>query len=820
MRDAPVITLREIQALGATIAARLVELDASVQDIARRAVAGLLVATGLSRTITRRAIENAASATGTSPQDWDLDGAQRRYLDRDPQLPGSATLRSLGPAGKALALELERVTGEHRAQQWRAKLDARPECLELPADEIAAAVAREITAAVDERGAALIRATMGGGKSYGSCRPAAWVALRGGRTILLAPTHAVAAQLVAHLLPLDVRVLTLHSPLAHGATDDARCRVHAGGKAYARTRRSIASDLCDGIGFAAPRKEGVRRLPVVGEHDDPTHDPCSYRDGCEAYQEHRREVDALELEGAGVLVTVHAYAATAHRWLSQRPAGSPGLAVIDEDPAVLEGAVLDLDALEGAVRRWTAKPYPASKRESWRGELLAAAAVCVRDASAVNLSAIDATKRESWRAALSSVNDRTQWTARPSRAIRRGAVRNQADDRALGALEAAYLVTRAALDDTTTHTVGTDWQGQRVLSVGAVDAGLAQVLADDEIARVVLDATGIATWLAPWLPGVKVIDLHAADGAPVERIAIPWSHGTKRHCLHSDSIQWSEIVGPLRAGLSVASEGLARGDRLALFTWLALSTALAGPRETLPPAIRQELDALDARGITIAHGHYGAVRGRDDWQHCAGLLALGTPYPEGRTVEILTAAARAKDSTAHGSARDLGLAQASAELDQVLGRLRAPRRTRPARAVVLAGILPGSADRRWQVRPLPVGAPGKAQPDDLLDRLERGETIAAVARDSGVSERTVQRWKQQRLRQVAPTSSPSTETSAPPAGNPGGGGDNTRCKVPTTGCVTPCGETPRCDRSALPAPSRCPPHTVFREAGHCRAGPG
>jgi len=81
---------------------------------------------------------------------------------------------------------------------------------------------------------------------------------------------------------------------------------------------------------------------------------------------------------------------------------------------------------------------------------------------------------------------------------------------------------------------------------------------------------------------------------------------------------------------------------------------------------------------------------------------------------------------------------ARAELEQVCGRLRAPRRVTPARVVVVASVPPLRADARWTVRELGTGRPLEIDGEALAARAAAVGGRAA-AREAGCDERTVRR---------------------------------------------------------------------------------
>jgi hypothetical protein len=255
--------------------------------------------------------------------------------------------------------------------------------------------------------------------------------------------------------------------------------------------------------------------------------------------------------------------------------------------------------------------------------------------------------------------------------------------------------------------------------------------------------------------------LAVADGAQVTRIFVPWSHASRRACLPDGAegaVVWSELRGPMREGLRLAAEQVPRGGRLLAVTWRPVVCAILGG--LADPAVMADLADLAARGVTVEWTHYGAVRGVDRWRDVDAVLAVGVPWPdEGAVAQVCAAAGLV------GAERDVGIHMARAELEQVCGRGRAPRRTRPLRIVVVASVPPLRADGRWQVRELARG------PERRAVTVPEGVSHAAAAAAAGVSVSTIRRL---RAAAAAPpardggcshsvASTPSTEPEHPPS---------------------------------------------------------
>ncbi len=776
----PLPTGEAAGALAREIAEGVLALPPGTGDrhTARLAVVGALLAY-LSPEALAPVIAEAARHTGTDLAEWDFDARVARHARGEP-VYGLTDLREMEAV--ALVSAVQRLAGETQGSRWALELARRgiPELVSADAacGQLAAAMRSAVWPLDGGSRTLLARLTMGAGKSRTSCTVAVEVARAGGRVVVLAPTHAVAGELRAqHLAGQGVRVLSLTSPPsvldAQGAS---ACAIEGAAMDWAELGRPIVRELCDGRGQAEPPKArgSLPVLPPKGPDD-----PCVHRETCVAYATHATELDALATEGPGVLVTVHAYAHRAHQWLRERPEGSPGLAVVDEDPAMLRAIVLThaqiLAAAEGVT---SSSPYATTPPVAAAASEVLEAVASEVARGATDLSALSPAIVA--RAAEVGLTKKSAlWKPLPvARRLRAAMMRGIRSPKAV-ALQRAGEVLRAVLREVTgaVVTCGTDYRGDRVLSMAALDGGLYALLADTTLARVVLDATADPGWIAPWLPGARVLDVHVADGAPVERVMVPWAHATKGHCIPDRThIVWDEVTPVVCDGLALATAGLARGSRVLVTTWRFLREALTGPREALPEAVRSTLDALDARGVTVEWAHYGAVRGRDQWRDVDALLALGGPHPEGRSMEIMTAAARLRGW--EGGSRALGLHLSRAELGQVVGRPRLTRLVKPCRVVVVADVLPLDGDARWRVVERVAGAAPVLPADALAavahlpvreaaEVLGVGKSTVARAR-GGLSHITVQKEKALLLhREVGQTPSPpqtcenAGETSEP-----------------------------------------------------------
>lgn len=685
---------------------------------------------------------------------------------RDDHRAQSAIDTVTGPEIPSEVLVAPEASPLRHALRERRALDRVPAPSEVSADEASAQLVALLDRVRDRHGLAVAAVTTGAGKSHAACTAAIAAAKAGKRTAILAVSHAVARETVSRLQAADVRVAYLGSVLSVLRDDGTpECRHAAGAQDLASAGVTTLEHLCDGKGYGArPREEARprrrRSLPQVQQALDglppppgglphgPHDEPCAHRLACAAYRVRREQLVALET--ADVLVTVHGLADAAHGWLQARPGG--GLAVIDEAPELVDAARITRAEIEAAAREIEARRSAVSRSEQWRGELLAALAAGIVDAApdATITALLErglpqlprlATDTDEQRAAVidewargcgltRNRRPRTRHTPRPSqRVIRTARSRATVPAATVAALRVAGLVARGLAAEhghaprchiaVGTRAYGAD-AGATELRVTAWAQDLAALLSDATIGRVILDATADPQVLAR-IAGhtIEAASLAVTDGAPIERIYVPWAHGNRRACIPGGAIEWSELRGPLCEGLRLATRDLPAGSRVLALTWRPVADELR--RGATDPQVRALMDELRDRGVSIEWAHYGATRGIDRWRGVDAVLCVGTPWPDGGAIAQVCAAVGLP-----GGDRDVGAWLARAELEQCIGRLRAPRRRAAARVVVVASVPPLRADRRWQVHALPTGRP--ARPDsEVSERTLRRRRAAAEA---------------------------------------------------------------------------------------------
>lgn len=759
------------------------------------AVVGALVDAGWTEAALRRAAADLGALLGDARDELVSAVTQtlRRAAEGAPYLARAYLLDHARPVAEALAPAMERP-----GDRARRLLDRAPVPREYTADEAARRIAEQLDRVRADRSVVVLAVTTGGGKTHAACDAARRAARHGRRTALVAVSHDVARESVDRLRGWGVRVAYLAGVLSHrDEHGEPVCVHHAPAEALAGAGLGTLDTLCDGRGYAyrAP-DEGRRRLPLVDERASDGHDaPCAHRDTCSAYA--ARQEQLADLEGADVLVTVHALADAAHRWLADRPDGA--LAVVDEAPELFAAAQVTADELRAAAAQVSARRSAVVRSQRWRAEQLVALAAGLADRpdgatiTDTLLAGLRATQGAdlladtdeqhrarvaSWAERIGLTRDGRERRTHTPRAARRvvDAARTRADlpAGAVDALRVAGLVGRALAAEhghapRTVATTGTREHGAetgaRELRITALAAPLAALLADERIGRVVMDATADARTLGAVLGRpVTAERIAVADGAQVTRIFVPWAHANRRSCLPDGAEgapAWAELRGPMREGLRLAAEQVPRGGRILAVTWLPVVRAiLAGDAD---PAVRADLAELSARGVTVEWWHFGAIRGVDRWRDADAVLEVGTPWENAGAIAQVCAAAGLV-----GADRDVGMHRARAEMEQVCGRLRAPRRAKVGRIVVVASVPPLRADARWQVRELPTGRPRRDDADALA--TADGVTAAAAAAAAGVSVATIRRRRREAREQQGGVSQPvaGTPTAAfdTPPGEP------------------------------------------------------
>lgn len=726
-----------------------------VRHGARLAVAASLLERGWPRAAVERVLGDIARAMGKEAAAVVAEtvGSTAERLELGAAVASDGWLRANAPAVlKALELHAPR---EGAAASVRRELDAVASPPEVSAEEGAAAVVEALERARADRSLVFVRVTAGAGKTFASAQHAADAAGRGERTVVLAPSHAVARDVLAELLARGVNASHAMGPLSHrDDAGDPTCQLHKAATSAARAGQDVLRTVCDGVGYGG----GRRYLPTAAAPRSNT--PCPHKEGCHAYKAARASLTG------DVVVTVHALAGRAVEWLR---AGGGGLVVVDEAPALVASHGITADAASLAAVVLQGETFARSER--WRAELLEALARGLEAEGAEGCGTVrellalgepDAAVVDGWvhRSRYTAADDgsekeRTRWAPSVSaRTLQRlhagGALSPETLEaaRLAGAVAQALALQAPDREPSAVATrsgVAPRGYGPRPnaleLRVALPAEELVELVAARDVGRVFLDATADPRLVERVLgEAPREVRVAVRDGAPVRRVFIPWSHGTRRGALLPEAdgvrgIRWDDVRGPAREAIALALEGVPRGGKVALLTFRPLAQLLerVWNAEAVDPEARALLEPIKAHGAEFATGYFGNLRGQNGWREADGLVVLGSPWPNKSASRSM-----ARALGLEGAEEDVALHATRAELEQAVGRLRAPRRTSAAVVVVAATVPPLAADRRWEVRELRAGRPPAADHHQLAE-LAAVHGVRGAARIAGVSPRTVGR---------------------------------------------------------------------------------
>lgn len=515
-------------------------------------------------------------------------------------------------------------------------------------------------------GVSMIAAECGLGKTRAAeevARDAAGMAKKlGSKTAISVDKHSLAKQVTEHLRADNVDVVRFFGPLAVEG-----CVYRKTAEPLVAGGQSLRKDFCEGRNRA----------------------PCAHRETCTVRRGYEGDLSARVAVGP-------------HALLKQLDghAGSTGLLVIDEPPALLETVALVAADLVMAERNL---PDFESAYANAMGPILAALRAWVESEAAPDIDALR-------RACPDDERPPIRWSAMHRARDHYGSARN------LGAASRVLGVVGRIRDPNALLRV----EAER-LWVSAPGAGLVRALVRAG-RTVVLDASaGLNRALYARVIGYEP-PLHsfpANDGCTVERTLFR---------MRASRTAWvGENAPPSLQNAIRRVFGWAGGVRLGVVTFAPLTGILAQMAESYPGEIR------------IAH--YGGIRGLDSWADLDALATLGDPRPNLVAAEAEAAWAAGPRGAEAGACADARVdALARAELEQAHGRLRLVHRTTPAKACHVGSIWPGGSG--WtldRVRVVEVGdRPRRDVPADLRSLVaERG--IATIAADFGIGKNTIRR---------------------------------------------------------------------------------
>lgn len=230
-------------------------------------------------------------------------------------------------------------------------------------------------------------------------------------------------------------------------------------------------------------------------------------------------------------------------------------------------------------------------------------------------------------------------------------------------------------------------------------------------------------------PAVRYETFDVADGAEVRRSIVLVK--ASRKAMRDEHGQWvaSKVAERLKYAIKILERtpwarvaGLATYKPLAMLLRHALGEAVAGPdldqacldpiaREAFCAEIRKTLKSWPGEWRI---GHYGAMRGLNHWKEVDATVTLGDDRPNVDAVARIAAYVGT-------DAEKMSAAHTRAEGEQVHGRGRAPRRTRPLIEIHVGEHLPGGA--HWKLRSVEVFGP---QDFGVVTAGTRQESMALV----------------------------------------------------------------------------------------------
>jgi hypothetical protein len=718
-----------------------------------------------------RAICSVTGETDDRPQVWQTTAD--RFAERP--ITGFRHLQEHWPDLARIVDAALPANGGARA--LRDALDAIGTPAEVPAAEAAACVREAITLA--PAGLSVIRVTEGAGKTQAAgdeavARGLAVLTERvksGERTLFVTSSHDVARVIVAKLRAASVTAEYWQSVLAVKLPDGTpACEYHVPVSALVNGGHSAVATFCDGFGMGRDDRD----------------DPCPKREGCPAYDGSIERIHPVETavddgqrivrRSPRVVVTVHAKLSEGLEW-----AGDDALVIIDEDPE----AVTPHSLTRAEIDRAGSTMEGFAGREAYRAVVLRALAAGLERGELPETDALqtvfargvealssddgwyqDALQHFGTTDAVAIANIYASRVAYKPKAIsddvthyvRRGAwaPRPSARERyrvfASGRPNTAFaessrihsLVARLFAGVVRSFPDGAKPHGERgVAAVEPHDTDpsrriLRALIASPAVGEacrrygptVILDATADLDVLAA-VNGAPVpsTEIRVADGAPMLRRILYWSHASRRGVFAGDLIRWDNgLERYIREAVGFIVDRL-RGPTpaVALFTWKALADVFrAALRGDTPhdPTASAVLEPLRRRGAMIAIGHYGGTRGRDDWMACDAYLSIGDPRPNLGSTRAIAAALGLSAEHPFVYAR-----ATSAEASQTAGRARAPWRAKEAVHVHIGTVAPASWDARAEVAEIPRGPGGEVAVDSIIEavRVHGSKRLAAAA---------------------------------------------------------------------------------------------
>lgn len=449
----------------------------------------------------------------------------------------------------------------------------------------------------------LVTGAQGTGKTTAALRGAlSCLAWEDARVIwFLAPTHAKAdearrditelAQAEGVVVPTSL-VLRGRGAARPDGSAEAMCRRAELAAAVAARGLPVGQTLC-------------RRQTVDGDRAD----VCPFFDGC-PYVAQRAEMDALD---RGIVCMAHDYA------FLGAPGRKPDLVIIDESLSsrAAWSRRVGLDAVltgpEGADETYlrvgralaAALPHPdnlARLRQTVTVEEMEAA-----------LADLQARRRPANERIVPGMDDGE---------IRRLLAEQRRDDgHALASLlEEAYAEFGQPFDGFRNLWTQSQSAGAEGMRTWACFGGLRDVKLDDDVPLLLLDGTG-----DPWFTG-------RLFGKGIVRHHIPVPRDAEVVQVAGKSFSRQSLTGCDRHGVPLSDRKHAEAARLRAEV---LDLARRQPGPVFVAGNKAVVNALTADGLPggVSVGHFGALRGRNEWETCRTVLLVGREEPPAAAME-------------------------------------------------------------------------------------------------------------------------------------------------------------------------------------------